>query len=591
MPNTRKPEKTRPDPAPWLHRFRRDEEGGMIIFFSLFLFVLILWFGGMAVDYMRFETTRAKLQGTLDRAVLAAADLDQTLPPAEVVENYFETAGLRDYLIDSPQVDEGLNYRVVSASAEANMPMFFTELPRVFMEPFQPGLSTLKVSSTSTAEERVSDVEVSLVLDVSGSMDRNNRIQNLRPAAREFVSTVLANNTNAPNGLITISMIPYSAVVNPGTQISPFLNISRTHPHSTCPLFEDDVFDTTELDLSETYDHVSHFDPDWYWDSRYNNPIKYPWCHEGDHNGIVLTTSNEGLLHNAIDALQPYGNTAIDMGMKWGVGLLDPSTRPIMQGLAGQTGSSVPAAAADRPQSFDDDEVLKIVVLMTDGQNTSQYDLEEPMKSGMSMLWFDRDYAGQPLSQVDSNEFSVQYAGLDTPDYRWDDRFYWNGFSWSSRWRDYPNGFDSRSDYINATPESPTGIAGQGVHYEDNVYHASWQDMYAEHVYNRINNIYLSRAYNDGALSWYEYRAPDYALDTGLVNSWQADNRLSEICATARDAGVVIYTVAFEAPSGGQIALRDCASSPNHYFNVDGVEISEAFSAIASDIRALKLTK
>lgn len=591
MPNTRKQANQRRALAPWLHRFRRDDEGGTIIFFSMFLFVLILWFGGMAVDYMRFETTRAKLQGTLDRAVLAAADLDQTLPPGEVVENYFETAGLRDFLIDSPQVNEGLNYRIVTASAEANMPMFFTELPRVFMEPFQPGLSTLTVSGTSTAEERVSDVEVSLVLDVSGSMNRNNRIQNLRPAARDFVSTVLANNTNAPNGLITISMIPYSAVVNPGTQISPFLNIARTHPHSTCPLFGDDLFDTTELDLGETYDHVSHFDPDWYWDSRHNNPIKYPWCHEDDHNGIVLTTSNEQLLHDAINDLEPYGNTAIDMGMKWGVSLLDPSTGPIMQALAGDTGSSVPAAAADRPQSFEDEEVLKIAVLMTDGQNTQQYDLEEPMKSGMSMLWFDRDYAGQPISDVDSNEVSVQYDGLDTPNNRWDDRFYWNGFGGSSRWQDYPNGFDDRWDYVNATPESPTGIAGQGVHYEDNVYHASWQDMYAEHVYNRINNIYLSKAYNNGALSWSEYRAPDYALDTSLVSSWQADNRLSDLCATARDEGIVIYTVAFEAPSRGKNALRDCASSPNHYFDVNGVDISDAFSAIASDIRALKLTQ
>ena len=37
---------------------RRDEDGSIIIF-SIMMFVLILWFGGMAVDLMRFETTRA----------------------------------------------------------------------------------------------------------------------------------------------------------------------------------------------------------------------------------------------------------------------------------------------------------------------------------------------------------------------------------------------------------------------------------------------------------------------------------------------------------------------------------------------------
>lgn len=84
-----------------IHRFRQSEEGGMTIF-SLFMLVLILTLGGMAVDLMRFETTRAKLQGTLDRATLAAADLDQTLPPAEVVRDYFAKTGMTQFLQGAP---------------------------------------------------------------------------------------------------------------------------------------------------------------------------------------------------------------------------------------------------------------------------------------------------------------------------------------------------------------------------------------------------------------------------------------------------------------------------------------------------------
>jgi len=37
--------------------FRRDEDGS-IIMFSLFLFILMILIGGMAVDLMRFETRR-----------------------------------------------------------------------------------------------------------------------------------------------------------------------------------------------------------------------------------------------------------------------------------------------------------------------------------------------------------------------------------------------------------------------------------------------------------------------------------------------------------------------------------------------------
>ncbi len=56
--------------------FARDEDGGMIVF-TLMFFVMMLILGGIAVDMVRFETTRSRLQGVSDRAILAAADLDQ----------------------------------------------------------------------------------------------------------------------------------------------------------------------------------------------------------------------------------------------------------------------------------------------------------------------------------------------------------------------------------------------------------------------------------------------------------------------------------------------------------------------------------
>jgi hypothetical protein len=67
-------------------RFRKDVDRALIVF-SLMM-IMILWFGSMAVDLMRYETTRAKFQGPLDGATLAAVNLDQIMPPAEVVRDY-----------------------------------------------------------------------------------------------------------------------------------------------------------------------------------------------------------------------------------------------------------------------------------------------------------------------------------------------------------------------------------------------------------------------------------------------------------------------------------------------------------------------
>jgi hypothetical protein len=67
------------------------------------------------------------------------------------------------------------------------------------------------------------------------------------------------------------------------------------------------------------------------------------------------------------------------------------------------------------------------------------------------------------------------------------------------------------------------------------------------------------------------------------------DSQLSTLCAQARQNRVVVYGIAFEAPTRGQQAIYNCASSPGHYFNAQGLQISTAFRAIAAQINALRL--
>ena len=55
-----------------LLKFRDDEEGAMIAF-SLLMLIMLLIIGGMAVDFMRFESRRTLMQGTVDRAVLGCS--------------------------------------------------------------------------------------------------------------------------------------------------------------------------------------------------------------------------------------------------------------------------------------------------------------------------------------------------------------------------------------------------------------------------------------------------------------------------------------------------------------------------------------
>ncbi|AXI55567.1 hypothetical protein C1J05_14585 [Sulfitobacter sp. JL08] len=101
-------------------RFCRDEDG-VITIFAVYMLLLIVAIGGFGVNLMHNEMVRTKVQSTLDRAILAAADLEQTLPADEVVEDYFAKAGMSQYL-EGVQVTPGpalptTYFRIVKATA------------------------------------------------------------------------------------------------------------------------------------------------------------------------------------------------------------------------------------------------------------------------------------------------------------------------------------------------------------------------------------------------------------------------------------------------------------------------------------------
>jgi hypothetical protein len=73
--------------------------------------------------------------------------------------------------------------------------------------------------------------------------------------------------------------------------------------------------------------------------------------------------------------------------------------------------------------------------------------------------------------------------------------------------------------------------------------------------------------------------------------SWQGDSLLQNICDAAKNRNIVIWSIGFEVTDHGANVMRNCASSPSHFFRVEGVQISEAFSSIARQINQLRLTQ
>lgn len=563
----------------FLRAFARDEDGAMLIF-GVYAFLIILMVAGIGIDFMRFERDRSRLQATLDRAVLAAADLDQTMDPKSVVEDYFAKSGLGDYLT-SVSVDQGLGYRVVSATAS-------TEIDTQFMH--MNGVDTLVAPAAGTAEERIDGVEISLILDVSGSMNNNNRLTNLISAAQEFVDTMADNSAD---GDMTMSIIPYATqVAVPQTLMEQF-NVSEEQRYSNCINFQSADFDTAALSYTAPYQRTMHFDP-WYEFNGLNGDditlvgndadgVSLPVCEADEDRQILLMQSDPEALKAYIRNLTARGNTSIDVGMKWGTALLDPSLRPAMTTLS--TIGDVPAVAATLPSNYNDGETLKVIVLMTDGQNTDQYFINDGFREGPSNVYFNNE----------EKAYSIYHPPVNA--YFWPDDnkgHYDRHGNWvndGNKWADHPYG-------ENHPPGRDKGCIGSSPgewscrerSEPGSAINLSYPDLWA-HVSlksNLFDNYYPFLHPSEANRKWY-HDIRNY------VETWVKNDRTERICDIAKGNNIIVFTIGFDAPSGGVDILKYCSSSDSHFFevksDVDGEKIRIVFSSIASSIRKLRLTQ
>jgi len=500
--------------------FLRDENGTVTIF-ALMMFILMLAAGGIAIDVMRYETQRTQLQYTLDRAVLAAAALNQQEDPEAVVIDYFATSGLEHYRLNV-DVEEGLNFRRVSAYAEMDLQSYFMNMFGVY---------ALTSPARGSAEERIMDIEISMVLDISGSMGWNNKIYNMRNAANEFIDTVLALNEEEDQ--VSISIVPYHSQVNAGTTLASVFTLSDEHDESNCTRFFFNDTATTEIYTDEAIERIAHFD--------YRNRSRYrtfrtPHCTTDNYAAILPWSNDADALHALVNSLHANGNTAIDLGMRWAVGLLDPAAQPALSDLI--DAGEVDEAFEGRPYSYEEDEVLKIIILMTDGENTSQVDVVQQFKRGPSTVFRDPD-TGRTSAYLP----------------RYDLYYYHHNGSYNSQ----PYG---GSDAV-AIP---------------------WPELWATYSARMLAGEYYYYAGD-----WDYYRQLRYYSIETYAGSSQADANLRNICDAANDAGIIVFTIAFEAPSRGEAVMQHCATTPANYYDAEGLEISEAFASIAASINQLRL--
>jgi hypothetical protein len=350
--------------APWI----AGDRGSMTVF-SLFAFLIMLFVAGIAVDMMRVEHERVRMQGASDRAVLAATMLRGTpnfVTPEVVVDSFLAAEGLEGHLQGRISVTETGQTRSVTVTTSARIPSMFMRLL---------GVDNVDLATPAGATESLqrTDFDIALVLDVSGSMDWDGRIENMRAAAYALAEDLL---TQGAPGQFALSFVPYSTevrlppeVMNQFTDLAPASNL-------------------------QTYDYDSYGNMVWHTDngcidfgdwpsvaSMMTNSVARPWmrryCYGWSNTSYVtppvrpmLTSLPE--IRAYLDSMGPVAGTSIDLGVRAGGLFLDPSLRPAIADMI--EGGQVPSVFANRPFDADRPNTVRAMVLMTDGENCCYYE-------------------------------------------------------------------------------------------------------------------------------------------------------------------------------------------------------------------------
>ena len=329
-------------------RFIRETRANVAMTFALMFGVIAVAAGG-GLDYSRSVGIGTELQAALDSGVLAAASLTQNRDAEAVVRAYVEAAisdheGLVDTLALEVSSTTHFNSREVSASASLTMP---TTLLGV------AGINTLTVRREASAIEQIRDIEISLVLDISGSMN-GSKIRELRTAAEDFINVVLLDNPNRTS----VSLIPY----NGGVRLPPEVITNGMIPNRTDRQLRRGACIDHGASLPIQIDITNQVMPILTWDGREQRGGRSSsHCPERDEQATFLSNDRSDLIER-VRVLDAGGNTGLDVATAWGARALDPIWR-------GRLGGDF----SDRPASYAKEDTIKVLVVMTDGAATAQY--------------------------------------------------------------------------------------------------------------------------------------------------------------------------------------------------------------------------
>jgi len=319
--------------AAFAKRFADDRSGNFAITTGVCAMAIMLC-SGVALDYSRISATKAALNGALDAALLATGREASEGVRTDIqlrawFEDYFY-ANLDGRNVDSAGV-EIVSFSVnkadgtVSAKVSTDFELSFMKLA---------GRDSVPVSSDAAVSYSSANVELAMMLDVTGSMNERGKIAALRTAATNAIDILLP--ANAPKGRTRISLVPYSVSVNAG----PFAR--KATGQTQTPFVTERWGNEKFTDAAPAQERLAA-------NASY-----------GPAQAIVPLSSDPAVLKSTIASFTGIGGTAGHLGVAWSYYTLSPEWRGVWP-------------AQSKPANYRSANVRKIALLMTDGEFNTIY--------------------------------------------------------------------------------------------------------------------------------------------------------------------------------------------------------------------------
>lgn len=369
-------------------RLINDEQGSLIPAVAGGMLVLT-GAAGLTVDGARMFYVKDVLQKSLDSAGLAAGHALDVVNMETDAREFFE-ANIAS--VDNVAADTGMTItisddnEVITLNAEATV-------SATFMSIFGFGDITVSASTEITRETR--GMELVLVMDNTGSMRHDGKIDTMKEAATNLVQTVYGDDETNTN--LWVGVVPYITQVNVGNAHEGWLSTDGQ-------TLVDTGFPGTEwmgciaarsggLDETDTPPTEEPFEPYYWQDTDYAEGWYYKsgwqfthydnnWVDEDNGGEITILEANDRnnalgpnrgcgeqitplvaektKILDAIDAMAPwsFGGTATPMGLAWGWRVLSPRWRDLWAG-----------SEPDLPVDYETPFMDKVIVVLTDGKN------------------------------------------------------------------------------------------------------------------------------------------------------------------------------------------------------------------------------